>query len=78
MNKFKFSKVLAATLVVLITAASFSNVFLYAARSESYAVDKYSFTYVPEGRPVGMPKFTGDIFFPSPSLSIHPMNMIRI
>ena len=61
--KLKKSKVLAAILVIIITAVSFSNATLYAAKSESYAVDKYSFTYVPEGRPVGMPEFTGDIYF---------------
>ena len=35
----------------------------YSTNATSYAVNKYNFNFVPEGRPIGMTKFTGDIYF---------------
>ena len=63
----KISKVLtvAATVVVAAVAAlaAFCSPASYAENPALYEVNKYSFTFVPEGRPIGMPKFTNDIYF---------------
>ena len=70
MKVFKFLMIIANLFVISLTVgASISNSIskvesnIYAAKSASYPVNKYTYTYAPDSRPIDMPHFTADIYF---------------
>jgi hypothetical protein len=70
MKNYKLLKIPVITLIILVIGVVLfgSNICAVnsdssAAKSNSYPVNKYTFNFVPEGRPIGMTRFTGDIYF---------------